>query len=79
MKAFAGDSQERQISVMCMLERWLIETEAVPTDLHSCFNQLYAAEVVTDDAVFERWFETPNLSRRVHRRLSMWARPLCNA
>ena len=63
LKAFAGDSHERQTSCLCMLERWLLETESVATDLHSCLNQLYAAEVVTDDAVFEKWFETPNFSR----------------
>ena len=61
-KALAGENQEMQVAVMCCLERFLVETDELG-DLHATLNQLYTTEVVTDDEVFERWHETPNLSR----------------
>ena len=51
------------MSVLVCLERWCVETEAVAKDLHPVLNLCYGKEVVTNDAVFEKWFETPNLSR----------------
>jgi hypothetical protein len=38
-----------------------VETEDIK-DLHHTWNQLYSAEIVSEDSTFERWFETPNLS-----------------
>mmetsp|Transcript_46721 Transcript_46721/g.92448 ORF Transcript_46721/g.92448 Transcript_46721/m.92448 type:complete len:137 (+) Transcript_46721:161-571(+) len=60
-KILCKGDEERQIAVMCCLERWLVETEDIK-DLHKTWNQLYALEIVSEDPTFERWFETPNLS-----------------
>jgi translation initiation factor 5 len=61
-KALCGDKVDRQLATMCCMERYLVETDAVK-DLRQVWNQLYELEIVTDDATFARWFETPGLSR----------------
>ena len=60
-KALAGGNRDRQVGVLCMLERWLVEAQDLK-DMRSTLNQLYNLEVVDNDETFERWFETPNLS-----------------